>query len=467
MAASPLEKVVNFFSYRRFRDEEALVEYFKNLKPIKWGLLLLVIYTALHLFYSSWSYNPFVNAGVSGDFAGPFRGMLLWKKTGNFETAAEFTGSVFYGPLYYILLRLFGGLELKQVCYFFYLIQFPLFIAAAFYLVQAVSIKPPKISDYCIIFILIGNFFPFLEILATHKVEGILFFLLCLAIYLFRRKRDFASGIILAIGAALKWFPGVLAIYFLLKKEFKALMGMVVGLGALFLLSIPILGISSTRFIYLHHPISLIFDSNIQFNTFHMTIEWQTVGVAVMRWFTVTRGDDFTFEQLLRVGNFPEMVHPYLALGIATFLKVLLGGACMAFIATRSPAQPYQREANWERYPLEISLVLLLLFIIPQGFRHHYAILFLPAYAAVGLLLYQYQTVFHLPEKTLFVCSYVLSGTFIPLGILNYLPPHPLWGREYSKLYAWLSVPVYGYLLLGLCILICYKRISALNLSET
>ncbi len=46
-----------------------------------------------------------------------------------------------------------------------------------------------------------------------------------------------------------------------------------------------------------------------------------------------------------------------------------------------------------------------------------------------------------------------------PGGLLNQLPAHPLWGKQYSTMYWWSSLLVYGYGLLGLCILLCYRRL--------
>jgi hypothetical protein len=80
-----------------------------------------------------------------------------------------------------------------------------------------------------------------------------------------------------------------------------------------------------------------------------------------------------------------------------------------------------------------------------------------------GLLLYDRREVFHATEKSLFLLAYALAAMVIPGGLLNRLPPHPVWGAKHSWAYLWLSFPCYGYALLGLCLLVCYARLERLR----
>lgn len=76
------------------------------------------------------------------------------------------------------------------------------------------------------------------------------------------------------------------------------------------------------------------------------------------------------------------------------------------------------------------------------------------------LLLIQERGLFHGKGKILFLLAYGLSAMVIPGGLLNrLLPPHSVWGREYSLMVLWFSFPFYGFLLLFLCILLCYHRL--------
>ena len=151
-----------------------------------------------------------------------------------------------------------------------------------------------------------------------------------------------------------------------------------------------------------------------------------------------------------------KLTHPWLAMNLAVFLKLLLAGLYLYFI--RKKWGIHQRKEKWPFYLLEISMGLIMIPVLVHYGRAHYGILFLPAFVITGLLLYRYWKIFHLKEKALFSIAYFLSGMGIPRELLNILPPHPLWGQEYYGLYLWISLPFYGYLVLGFCILLCYSR---------
>lgn len=68
-----------------------------------------------------------------------------------------------------------------------------------------------------------------------------------------------------------------------------------------------------------------------------------------------------------------------------------------------------------------------------------------------ALLLFHHPRVFQWKEKLLFVLAYGLTAMLIPGGLLNQLPPNPLF---------WISLSFYGYVLLGVCILLCYSRLQ-------
>ena len=93
------------------------------------------------------------------------------------------------------------------------------------------------------------------EPLATSFLYGqmhlLVFFLLALAVWCSERDRPATSGICVALATALKLYPVLFLAFFIRKKQWRALAGMVVGLFALAGLSIYLFGWGAHR-IYLH-----------------------------------------------------------------------------------------------------------------------------------------------------------------------------------------------------------------------
>jgi len=70
----------------------------------------------------------------------------------------------------------------------------------------------------------------------------LLLFLFTASAWLYFEKRELASGLILAVGGALKIYPSLFLIFFVRKKQWRAATGLVVGSIALWLLSVSLFG---------------------------------------------------------------------------------------------------------------------------------------------------------------------------------------------------------------------------------
>lgn len=413
-------------------------------------LFLLAGYSVIHLGYSVFRYNVF-----TGIPTGVFYEAL------NFERDWTASGpnliDMIYPPLYFMLFLPLAKLGVEWVTQVYYFFQFILFFYAIALMVKAVSLRrTPSFMEYLIAGILSVNFQPFLETLAEHKVEGIEFFLISLAIYSFRKGRDLTTGILIAVAANLKYLPAILALYFLFKRESKVVLGVAGALTLYLIALVPALGLDTMRSYVIGHPMEMLVGHEHEGNRLDASPQRQTLGGTIYRFFaTVPPGS--SFQHHLSVGIFP-LAHPHWAYGIAISLKLTLVALYLFFITRRRwPAS--RRQESWSLYLLEISLTLLMIFVIAQAGLVHYGILVLPAFCMVGLILYHHWSLFSMRIKALFAAAYALSAVVIPGGLLNRLPPHPIWGPEYSNMYFWLSLPFYGYGLLAVCILLCYRRI--------
>jgi len=423
---------------------------YEPLRALRAVVVLVVVgYSVLHLGYSLFHYSIFSDRAVSGDTYRAFLETIEWKRTGTLPPS-----TVLYPPLYYLILLPLTNLEFQDVARVLYFTQFILYYFSVILMGKAASeTGTSSAMDYLIVAVLTVNFQPFLETLAMHKVEGIELFLICLAIYTFRRKKDVLTGSLVCVAANLKYLPGILGVYFLLKREFKVVRGILGMLLFCLIILIPAFGISGLWTYVIQHPLMLLFGHHYEGTRPEASLEFQTLTGTINRLFVGSTG----MVEHIRTSGYVHVPHAQLAFLIAAILKIGLTGFWIYLI--RRSWRVSQRDTQWVFYLLEISLTLILIFVIAPSSRIHYAILLLPAFVITGLVLFHNPHVFQWEEKLLFALSYSLTAVIIPGGLLNRLPPSPLWGHKYSLVYYWMSLPFYGYLILGFCIILCYKRL--------
>lgn len=433
-------------------------------KRIGWKELLLAMglfYSALHLGYSVRRYNPIVNPAGFSSMHELYTWSLQFKNTGELPSESQFgwIPPVYHPPFCYLLFGFLTRFDFQAMATFLYLTQFILFPLAIVLLVRAtVPREAPTLLEYAMAAILTINFQPFLDTFSQYKIEGLEFVLICLAIAAFQKKRDLLCGLILAVAANLKYLPAILLFYFLVKREARVLKGAAISLGVILLILLAALGLEPVWRYGLLHSRDLLFSSHPSSNMRMAQIAWQSLSGAIHRLFA-TFEPPLTLGEFLRTGalEWAAISHPRLAYALGMGLKILLGAGYLFFL--RTLWKRFERKSVWNSYLLEISLTLVMLVVLIQAMRPNYGILILPAFLMVGLLLIHQWRRFHLKEKVLFWVAYALSGMIIPGGLLDRLPEVPLWGREHARAYLWWSLPFYGYLILGICILLCAQRI--------
>lgn len=415
-----------------------------------WRLLvvLAVVYSALHVGYSMVTYNPISSPYASGDFKRAYGEMMDWRSTGALDPK-----EVLHPPLYYVLLRPLALLDMATVVRILYVSQFLWYPLAVLLLVRiAAGGARPRASEYVLATVLLVNFQPFLETVAMHKVEGLEFVLLCLAIELFRRGRDALAGATVGLGANLKYLPVILGLYFLAKRERRVLAGMLAAGAVCAALSIAVMSRAGWA-AALRYPLTLAFAHQHEGNRPEANMEFQTLSGAISR---AMVGRDGMLEHFRTQQHVP-IPHPALAFRLATGLK--LGILLLYFYAMRRRWPAAARQTYWPVILCELSLTLLLTLVIAQASKVHYNILVLPAFISTALLLWRHPQVLGWPERLLFGVAYGLTAMVIPGGLLNRLPPHPVWGSFHSFAYLWFSLPFLGNLILAACLIRCRARL--------
>lgn len=429
------------------------LESLRNIRMTQLLLLLVVGYSILHIVYSVCRYNIFLGQG-SGDVLRTFTELQYWRENG----VLDYSG-ILHPPLYYAVLLPLAAFGFDVLRYTLYLVQFPLFFMAIIMLVKASITGEVKPVHYLIAGVLTVNFQPFLETLAMHKVEGFEFMLICVAIAAFKQRRDKWAGIWTMLAANLKYLPALLAVYFVVKRQWQVVLGLLIGFLVCLMVTIPIFG-ARTVASSLVKPAAMLVTHDHEGTRPQASIEFQTLQGTVNRLFV---GREVMLQHF-RSQGYAKVSKPETAWAIGNSLRILLLIIYLIIIRRRWKSQ--QREQMWPRFMCEISLTLVMIFILAQASRLNYAILLLPGFVMMGLMLYEHRERFGRVEKILFILAYALAAMIIPGGLLNRLPAHPVWGTFHSFAYFWMSLPFYGYLLLGVTSVICHARLASAKQPE-
>ena len=223
---------------------------------------------------------------------------------------------------------------------------------------------------------------PIISDFQNGQVNSIIFFLVAASLYLFVRKQDGASGIVMALAASIKLTALIFLPYFLLKGAYRTAGGMALGLVfTLFLLPLISFGPARTARLYssfydkMVGPFTSVTDAPEVYSE-----AGQSLRAAAGRYLTDTNAAHHA-DYEVRV-NFADLPRD-------TIWKIVLAGCAAltlltAFCARANPADERRRDL----VAVELGAVLLLMLMIsPMSRKAHFVALVLPCIAAVNYLL--------------------------------------------------------------------------------
>jgi len=210
----------------------------------------------------------------------------------------------------------------------------------------------------------------------------LILFLLTSAFYLFLRHRPFWAGFLVALATSLKVTPGLSLAYFLFKREFRVLLGALVGL-MVFMLLVPSFFYGFDRNLHLlrnwGNAVLLPFFTGRPLKT--ATVSWHSANQSL---------DAFLFRHFTPYGRLHNgglhrwldriMVDPPVLKRISLLWKGLIL-LTIILLTCRSLGQ------NRSLFPLEFSLVILaMMFISPVAWISHYMLVLFPYFVAVDYI---------------------------------------------------------------------------------
>jgi hypothetical protein len=195
--------------------------------------------------------------------------------------------------------------------------------------------------------------------------------LLALAAWLYVGERHFLSGIVLATAAAMKLYPALFLIFFVLKKEWRAAFGLVVGTACAALSSAYLFGANACR-IYVREVLPWALRGEI---TDPYDIRWDSISALLHRLFIAE--PELNPSPVAHWPSLYAVLHP-----------LIHGFIFVAFMwaLTSETRDPGRRMIGWASY----LFLLLLLSPLPQPF--HFVVLILPVALVVDYLCLHEQT---------------------------------------------------------------------------
>lgn len=227
-------------------------------------------------------------------------------------------------------------------------------------------------------------FFPLRSNFVYGQMHVLLLLVLTIGTVLYLKNQYFWSGILLAIGAALKIYPALFLLFFVIKRRWSALAGLGAGLGASILLSISLFGMDACR-TYAQEILPWAMRSQI-INPYN--VGWGSLNALLMRLFIAEP----------ELNPSPVAHLPWL---YALLYSLLASATVAAFVhATGFGRSDRTREelewANW---------FLLLLLVSSQPAPYHFVVLILPAVLFMDYLTKRGETT----KAAIFVLFYIFA----------------------------------------------------------
>jgi hypothetical protein len=310
-----------------------------------------------------------VHLGVMIDFAlgrsGPdfwilFRGARDWWRGGSMYNLVAVQenhfGHVFKVPPFYGMLFLpFVQQDGLMILFWHRMLNSALLAATVLLCFRAFGVYVA--SALGVGLLMLFNMRPLADVIAYGQVDILLLLLLVVAVAALQRGRDGLAGAAVALGTLFKLYPALLLVFFVLKRQWRALIGFVAAMLLCNGLAVILVG-WDLHATYLFGVLPRIGGGT-------SWVENQTINGFVSR----------LFAEGITAEKFDHPLVSFITYGC--FLLALAGAAWLA----RRPA-----ERHSPRFVLQFGLfVVLMVLTVPAAWMHYQTIVILPFF---GLLLY-------------------------------------------------------------------------------
>jgi Glycosyltransferase family 87/WD40-like Beta Propeller Repeat len=188
------------------------------------------------------------------------------------------------------------------------------------------------------------------------QVHVVMLFLLALAAWLYFEDRHFLSGVVLATAAAMKIYPALFLVFFMVKKEWRAVCGLILGTAGAVVLSAYLFGLDACR-IYVWGVLPRALRGE---NIDPYDISWDSISALLHRLFIAE--PELNPSPAAHWPSLYALLHP-----------LIHGCIFIAFIWALG-----SKTGNQERKKLEWASYLFLLFLVsPQPLSFHFVALIL------------------------------------------------------------------------------------------
>lgn len=220
-------------------------------KILNFFLLLICLFIVLQYLYS---FGVLCFKGEFGDFKTVFaqskildeiRHIQSYQEIDKITVAKEHAwlfSVLICPPIFYLIFfrisKLFSFFPLHlQAISWLWLTQ-GFLLGAALLLVKTVKSQKTTFLEKSLVAFLILSYLPVKFNNELAQTWGLILFLLSLAIFSFKKQREALAGILIALATCLKWTPGILFLFLLVKKAYRAVIAGLVTLFLAFLVSL-------------------------------------------------------------------------------------------------------------------------------------------------------------------------------------------------------------------------------------
>jgi hypothetical protein len=386
------------------------------------GGLLVWGYTVVHYIHGAFMYRGYDDFYLLMDL------IRKWLATGEFRTDYVY----FYPPFFYLLHVPLAKISNAAGALVMVVLNQALLVACFGLLARAMTPRPGWRIWFWVLLPLALNFRPLLYLCSMAKIELLQTTLLVAALVAIQRNRSWIAGALAAFAGTLKPVPLIMLLYFVWKRDWRAVAGWAGAFTAIF-------GVSSLAFgagavwSYFYHAAWL---SDMNFGLLSWYENQSLLGFAMRLLNPVVSSDGIFYVREADLGR-EEFL---LGMGLRV--------ACVAWLAFLMRPRPGQANSPL-RTAAEWSLAVTGMILVSPFSRDYYAVFLLPAYLLLAAHIAQQERPWQSGAFWFGTVSYLLVGQGFPLGVISRLP-HLLPGIENFYTFLNYRIPMFGYVFLVL-----------------
>lgn len=278
-----------------------------------------------------------------------------------------------YPPFFSLLVSPLTFFNINTAAMTWFILNLTLYTASAFILYR-ILFEKYNATNLLWATVLAAGLIPAQLDFLHGQVNTLILFLLTTALWSYTKERDMLCGILIGLAAAIKITPALLVLFFLIKKEYRVVLGALAALVVTLVAPVPFFGIGKTVFL-LDKWFSLVITPFINDAEVRTKFTNQSLTATILRLFTHANATETGAPYYVNLLNLPHATAKMIIRGLSALILIT------GFYTAKTPCP-----RNSARFFAQYAVMLLTMLMLSGiSWHHHYVLMLLPFMVALRL----------------------------------------------------------------------------------